>query len=174
MNKMLGILLIFGILISVSYAVECNNNFCCEGEDSGYKYWTRDCADTEKDPSLVGKYCASGTWYDYAVKCKCPSGYTMDTSDNEDGECVESGSPAPVEEEVEEAIVEETAPVETTQETTTTTQETTVDTSNNDLDEYYRYSPVNAIDEGKGGEGCGLSTIILAGVLGMLAIAYKH
>lgn len=176
MNKFIGVLLIFGIFISLSYAAECKGDLCCVGEDSGYKYWTGSCADTEKDPSLMGMRCSSGTWVSHAVKCECPSGYTVDTSKNEDGVCkkvttkIEEEKETPKEEETKQ---EETKSEETKQEETTDTIEKTTETSNTELDKYYKYSPVNAID-GTKGQGCGLSTIIISGVLGLLAIAYKH
>ncbi len=172
MNKLLGILLICGIFMSLSYAAECKGDLCCEGEDSGYKYWTGNCADTEQDPSLAGKFCSSGTWYDYANKCGCPSGYKVDTSKNEDGICKEIEAAKAVEEPEEEPEIIEEEPEETAP-TQTVKQEATIETNNEELDEYYKYAPVNAIDDGKG-QGCGLTTIIISGVLGMLAIAYKH
>ena len=74
------------------YASECSGDLCCEGPDSGHSYWTGECANTSIDPSLPGKRCSVGNWVDAAVLCPCPSGYSMDTSDNEDGVCVEIGN----------------------------------------------------------------------------------
>ncbi|MCD6279629.1 hypothetical protein J7J26_02560 [Candidatus Micrarchaeota archaeon] len=82
------ILGIFMLTLSV-YASECSGDLCCEGPDSGHSYWTGECANTSIDPSLPGKRCSVGNWVDAAVLCPCPSGYSMDTSDNEDGVCVE-------------------------------------------------------------------------------------
>ncbi|MCC7552451.1 hypothetical protein KO317_02175 [Candidatus Micrarchaeota archaeon] len=175
MNKLLGILLICGIFISLSYAAECKGDLCCEGEDSGYKYWTGNCADYAKDPSLMGMRCSSGTWVHHAVKCECPSGYTIDTSKNEDGICKEIKATKPAEEPEENKQIEpkkEETPKEETKSTSTQINQE-IDNSNKNLDTYYKYSPVNAIDN-ENGKGCGLSTIIITSVLGALAIAYKH
>ncbi|MFA5382577.1 MAG: hypothetical protein WC356_05380 [Candidatus Micrarchaeia archaeon] len=168
MNKIMSILLILGIMISFSYAAECKGDLCCEGDDSGYKYFTGNCADTDKDPSLAGKFCSSGEWYDYAVKCGCPAGYTTDTSDTEDGECVKTTVKEEPKEEVKEEIKETTNELEKE-----IIPETTVEIENKELDKYYKYAPVNAIEDSKG-QGCGLSTIIIAGVLGLIGLAYKH
>ena len=192
---LLGVLLGIELLLGIPYAAECTGSLCCEGEDSGYSYWTGSCADTEKDPSLAGKFCSSGTWVDYATNCGCPSGYEVDTSDNEDGVCVEAGTADTdnTDDDTDDTTddtddttdtddiiddgTDETDDTDTTDTGDGTTTDTidatdTADTTTQaEPSEYYKYTPVNA--EEKESSGCTLSTILITLLMAGI-IYYKY